>query len=93
MRQKVIKNQYFDIKISNTKEVIENFKNFVAKHDCPELVIDLSSLNVIDATKVMILSSTYHFQKYPSGKLKCKVPSSGIRDVISAFIPKNLELV
>lgn len=93
MRQKMIKNKYFDFKMSDTKDILENFKSYINKYDCPEIVLDVSSLNVIDAARVMILSSTYHFQKYPGGKLKCKVPAKEVKEIISSFAPANLELV
>ena len=32
----------------------------------------MSHLNVIDASKVIILCSTYHYAKYPHGNLKVK---------------------
>lgn len=93
MSQAVIKNKYFDFRISDTQAMLDKFKGYVNKYECPEVLIDLSSLNFIDAAKIMVLSSTYHFQKYPQGKVKCKVASKEIIDFVSSFVPENLELV
>lgn len=86
------KNKYFDYKITDTQDLIDKFKEFINKYDCPEIVMDLSYMNLLDAAKVMILSSTYHFQKYPYGKVKCKVQTKNIKNAVP-LLPNNLELV
>lgn len=93
MKKLSVKNKYFDCRISNTQDLLEKFKDYVNKYDCPEVTLDLSYMNIMDAAKVMILSSTYHFQKYPSGKVKCKVYSKNIKNILPYLIPNNLELV
>lgn len=88
-----LKNNFIDIKIKNSQKIIENFRHCIDKYDCPEVALDLSALNIIDATRVLVLSSTYHLQKHPNGKLKCHVKSSELKNLISTFATKNLELV
>lgn len=88
-----IKNKYFDFKISDTQDMLDKFRGYISRYDCPEVLIDLSSLNFIDTAKVMVLSSTYHFQKYPHGKVKCKVAAKEVIDFVGSFVPDNLELV
>ncbi len=72
---------------------IEKFKKFVNTHDCPEISVDLGEINIIDAMKFIVMSSTYHYQKYPKGKLKCYSVSEDIKDYVSSFATKNLIII
>ena len=80
-------------KFDNSSNIAEKFKNYVEKQDCSEIVVDLSELNVFDAMKFIVLSSAYHYKKYPSGKMKCHVASGDIKNFASSFCTANLELV
>jgi len=93
MFQSSINSKYFNFKFNDAKETIAKFKKYIKKYDCPEMILDLSSLNIIDATKVMVLSSTYHHQKYPNGKLKCHIQSDDVKNFVSNFNTRNLELL
>ena len=55
--------------------------------------MDLSSLNAFEALKFAVLSSAYHFQKYPSGKLKFINNSTDINSLIADFSLNNMEFV
>lgn len=85
--------QNYYLKFENSKNQIDKFKKFVEKHDCSNITVDFSSLNIFEALKYLVLLSAYHFQKYPSGKLKC----SGLTPEIILFtddlLMKNLEFV
>ena len=82
-----------NFKFDNSANILEKFKRYVKTHDCPEVTLDLSSLNIFDAVKFVVLSSAYHYTKYPSGKLKYHVPSEEVKELISNFSTTNLELV
>ncbi len=84
---------YQDFKFDNSTDVVEKFKKFIEKNDCPKIEVDLSAVNIFEALKFMVLSSTYHFQKYPKGKLRCRIQSEDAKNFVSAFITNNLELV
>lgn len=77
----------------NLENDINKFKRYVRTHDCPEVTLDLSPLNIFDAAKFVVLTSAYHLQKYPSGKLKYHVPCDEMKTLISNFSTKNLEFV
>jgi ABC-type transporter Mla MlaB component len=81
------------LKFEKTQGALDKFKRYVDKYNCPVVTMDLSRLNIIDTAKVLVLSSTYHYQKYPKGKLKCHVPSADIKTFVSNFYVKNLELI
>lgn len=80
-------------KFENSSNIAEKFKTYVQNRDCAEIVVDLSELNVFDAMKFIVLSSAYHYQKYPTGKMKCHVASEDIKNFASSFCTANLELV
>lgn len=85
--------KYFDCNKYNYNNISEQFKNYVKKHHCPEIFVDLSTMNVIDAMKFILLSSAYHYSKYPFGKFRCHVASEDIKNYIKMFTTANLELV
>lgn len=85
--------QYQIFKCDNSINSLDKFKKFVKCHDCPELTLNLSSLNIFDATKFVLLSSAYHYQKYPSGKIKYQVESDDIKNLVLDFAGPNLEFV
>lgn len=85
--------QFKDFKFDNSANSLDKFKKFIKSHDCPELTLNLSSLNIFDATKFVLLSSAYHYQKYPSGKIKYQVESDDIKNLILDFAGTNLEFV
>ncbi len=82
-----------DFKFENQENAMDKFKRYINKYNCPEVTLDLCALNIIDALKVIVLSSTYHYQKYPKGKLKCRTNSADVKKFAQNFAVKNLELV
>lgn len=66
---------------------------FINKCDKRKVSLDLSALNILEAAKIMTLASAYHYKKFPNGKIICKTKSNEIKDVISMFSLKNLEVV
>ena len=51
------------------------------------MTIDISMLNIIDATKIATLASTYHFLKFEEGSINWLVNS---KDVEKMLKPLNL---
>lgn len=80
-------------KFDNSSNMAEKFKKYIDKCEVSEVAVDLSDLNVFDAMKFIVLSSAYHFQKFPTGKLKCHVASDDVKNFASSFCTANLELV
>ncbi len=54
-------------------EIIDNIKNYILTQECPFLVIDVSKINLIDASKIGVMCSTFHFSKYPDGNITWRV--------------------
>lgn len=77
----------------NTVEIVESIKNYIKDHDCPRLLMDISKLNVLDASKVTVLCSTYHWAKYPNGQISWKISSPEIKDIIKPLDLGNIQLI
>ncbi len=93
MAQNITKSKFLDLNCGNSQQILENIQKYINKFDCPEMTLDLSKLNILDAAKVMVLSSAYHYKKYPEGKLKCRVQSDSIKNFVSEFSAVNLEVI
>lgn len=74
-------------------ENIIEFQKYLAEMQDDAFALDLTSMNIFDSLKFMVLSSTYFYQKFPEGKLKCKVQSDDVKSLLSAFDVRNLEFV
>ena len=86
------KKTYLSYDFADSQTIIADVKDYIRKYECPELRIELQNLNIIDAAKVLIMTSTYHNNKYPDGKLICKTQSA-IKNFISHTPTKNLEFI
>jgi len=77
----------------NITEAVNEAKDYITRNDCKNLCIDASSLNLIDALKVCVLSSTYHYAKYCSeGKIRWYVKDSLTKEQIEMLKLDNVEI-
>ena len=58
-------------------------------------IIDLSNLNIFDATKEIIMTSTYFFSNNSAKKVKYKVSTPNIKNLLNEFpvINNSIELI
>ena len=81
------------LKVGNYKnsifEAIEEAKDYISRNNCRLLSIDASGLNLIDATKVCVLASTFHFAKYCGGRIKWFVRDENIKKQIELLSLDN----
>ena len=87
------KSNYIEFIIEGQEELSTKVKKCLSGINSPEIVMDLTSMNILDAAKVMVLTSVYHSGKYPDGRIKCKLANDEKCNFINPFITKNLELV
>lgn len=73
--------------------LVESIKNYIHENDCPTLSMDVSHLNIIDASKVTILCSTYHWAKYPNGEISWKINSDEIKELVNPLNLGNIRLI
>lgn len=93
MVQNITKSRFLDLNCVNSQEILNNVKKYINKFDCPNLKLDLTNLNMLDATKIMVISSAYHYSKYPKGKIQCRVQSDSIKNLVTNFSTSNLEVI
>ena len=72
---------------ANVDEIINGLNVHISRHDCEKLSIDISILNLLDATKVGAICSIHHFAKYPFGSLEWIV-----KDVETKNLLKTLSM-
>lgn len=71
----------------SVSSAVDFISNYINTHNCKELNVDISNLNILDACHVSTLCSTKHFIKYPNGKIRWKISS----ELVEEF-NKKLEL-
>jgi|GEM_PF-841069 len=81
-----------DFPFSQVNEVIERITGFINKHKCDEFEADISLLNLIDASRTALLCSTYHFAKYPEGRIYWDLRDEQTRELIAPMRLVNMEL-
>lgn len=69
---------------NDTLKILNELKNYDGE------TIDLSNLNLFDATKAIILSSAYYFQKNPTKKIKYKVSTPNIQNILTDIPMSNM---
>lgn len=80
-------------KCNNLVEIVESVKSYILKNDCPTMSMDISKLNILDASKITILCSTYHWAKYPNGRISWKINSDEIKNLVKPLNLGNIRLI
>lgn len=76
----------------NVLEAVNEAKDYISRNECQNLSIDVSGLNLLDALKVCVLSSTYHYAKYcNSGKIRWFVKDIRTKEQIDMLKLDNVE--
>ena len=65
---------------NRTNENLEELNTYINKNDCSYMSVDISGLNILDASTVATLGSTMHYIKYPEGKINWIVNSSKVKE-------------
>lgn len=94
MAQALLQESFKSIDTDNdTVKLVESIKNYIYEHDCPNLSMDISHLNIIDASKVTIICSTYHWAKYPEGKINWTISSNEVEELVKPLNLGNIKLI
>ena len=72
--------------INTLKQKIKTAKN-------SDIELDLSSMNIIEASKIAVLSSAVYYGTNPTGKIKCRLKSDNIKNFIAGLDLQNIEFV
>ena len=71
---------------------IENFKDCIENVN-EDFFLDVTSMNIFDSVRCLVLSSIYFQQKKPDKKLKCRTNSNDTENLLADFKICNLEFV
>lgn len=82
----------FKIKKSNSFNVFESIEIFLKKTRQDKLEVDISELNLIEASRMALLCSTRFFAKYPDKKIRWSVADEETKKIISNLKLNNMEL-
>ena len=82
----------FKIKEKTQINIADKIEDFLVK--CPQnrAEVDISTMNLIDATRIAILCSVNFFTKYPERKICWAVKDEETKKAISRLMLKNMEL-
>ena len=58
-----------------------------------ELELDLSSMNILDASRAAVLSSAIFYGKHPEGRIKCRLQSENIKNFVAGLALGNIEFI
>ena len=84
---------YFTPQGSNTELKINSVKKHIEATDCKHLKMDISSMNALEASKIVALCSTNHYLKYAKGIVDCLVKSENIIDLVKPLILDNMKFL
>lgn len=78
---------------SNPVKAVEEIKEMLKKVEVSKSELDLSGMNLFDAVKVLVLTSSYLYKKSPAEKLRFKFVSNDIKNILGSFSLTNLEMI
>lgn len=70
-----------------TKKNLEDLDTYIDTNNCVDVTIDISNLNILDASRIATIGSTIHFMKYPEGQINWIVNSKKVKEYTT---PMNL---
>ena len=67
---------------ATAQEIIDNLEDYIKNYSCEMMSVDISFINVIDASYITTMISTKHYIKYPKGKISWIVSSDIVEDFV-----------
>ena len=94
MKQTALKNDFTFAELGNdTVSLVNSINDYIINNNCSKLSLDISHLNIIYASKVTILCSTFHWAKYPNGKISWTINSNEIKEIVKPLNLGNIRLI
>lgn len=93
MLQAKVQNNFVTPIEKNTDKIVESIKKNIRKSKSANMTIDISMLNLIDASKVATVASTYHFLKFAEGSISWVVNSKEVENMIKPLSLGNSKFI
>jgi len=94
MKQTALKTDFTFIEEENDAvSLVNSINEYITNNNCSKLSLDISHLNIIDASKVTILCSTFHWAKYPNGKISWTINSNEVKEIVKPLNLGNIQLI
>lgn len=87
MLNSTTKQNYTNTTKKTTEDVLSTIKKDIRKCKSQNMTVDISMLNLFDASKIVSMASTYHFLKFTQGSINWIVKSKEVEKMLK---PLNL---
>ncbi|MBQ3312030.1 hypothetical protein IJG72_08135 [bacterium] len=77
----------------STDEILNSIKTSIRKNKFKNMTIDISSLNIFDASKIISMASTYHFLKFAQGSINWIVKSKEVEKMLKPLNLGNIKFI
>lgn len=74
-------------------KILANIKSTIRKSKSANMTVDISMLNLIDASKITTMASTYHFLKFAEGTINWIVNSKEIAKMLKPMSLGNSKFI
>lgn len=64
---------------------LEDLNKYIDRNNCTNMTVDISELNIFDASKIATLGSTIHYMKYPEGSINWIVNSNKVKEYTTSM--------
>lgn len=91
MLQLLPQKEALELNSASPADAVEFINKYIDKHSCKNMSIDISFMNILDASYVSTLCSTKHYIKYPDGKINWKISSELVKEFNSSLELGNME--
>lgn len=93
MLQNPIEAKYISPKKKNPDEILNLIKSSIRKNKSENMTIDISTLNMFDASKIISVASTYHFLKFAHGSINWIVKSKEVEKLLKPLSLGNSKFI
>ncbi len=93
MQQLLPQNDFLIPNSYEPEKAVEFINSFITDSECPNLSVDLSFMNMIDACYVSTMCSTSHYVKYPEGKINWLISSELTKSLMTDLGLGNSEFI
>ena len=78
-------NSIFVLSESNPNKAVDALKEFIQNSSSVEITVDISQINLIDASRISVLCSTEYYLQNPNGKINWLIASPFVSDMSSSM--------